>query len=42
MTYLVIRADVEDAHMLLDALPLAQGCGHWTPRLADQERLKKD
>ena len=37
--HLVVWADVEDADMLGDGLPLAQGRGHGAARLADQERL---
>ena len=40
--HLVVWADVEDADVLGDGLPLAQGRGHGAAWLADQERLTKD
>ena len=38
--YLVVRPDVEDAHVLLDRLPLTQRRGNWAAGLTDQEGLK--
>ena len=38
-SHLVIWADVEDADMLGEGLPLTQGGGHWAAWLTDQERL---
>ena len=42
VTHLVVRADVEDADMLGEGLPLTEGRGHGAARLADQERLQQE